>query len=71
MQFSREESYILESLAMSNIIENLDLEEKIIFLRLYCHQMTIREAALTMKISHQCLQRKVSKMREKIRCHLR
>lgn len=71
MQFSREEDYILESLSMSEIIENLDLEEKVIFLRLYCHQMSIREAAKTFQISHKNLLRKVVKMRKKIGYHLR
>lgn len=70
MQFSREESYILESLSMSDIIEDLDLEEKIIFLRLYCYGLTFREAARTFGWHHKTLWEKVIKIRKKITRHL-
>jgi DNA-directed RNA polymerase specialized sigma24 family protein len=71
MQFSREESLILESLSMSDIIADLDLEEKIIFLRLYSHNMSIREAAKTFNWKHTTLLEKVVRMRKKIAYHLR
>ena len=70
MQFTPQEMAILDDLSVQDAFGSLDFVEKLIFYNLYMQQLSIRETANAIHLSHVAILKRLKTMRIKIGYHI-